>query len=205
MMVSLAEGDLAGARRILDDGGSRMNQDELVAFLATYQDLGWVLTDAQQLRLLALGPDVFDDDRANWAIVRAQVYDWRGDPVAARAWGDTAAREFAQQLRASPNNAQRHTFLGLSLAYAGRRTEAIAEGERGMALLPLERDYENGTYMRHQMARIYLLIGDREKALDILESILARPYYLSPGWLRIEPTFAPLKGNPRFEKLIAAR
>ena len=74
-----------------------------------------------------------------------------------------------------------------------------------MALLPLERDYENGTYMRHQMARIYLLIGDREKALDILESILARPYYLSPGWLRIEPTFAPLKGNPRFEKLIAAR
>jgi len=203
MMVSLAEGDLAGARRILDDGGSRMNQDELVAFLATYQDLGWVLTDAQQLRLLALGPDVFDDDRANWAIVRAQVYDWRGDPVAARAWGDTAAREFAQQLRASPNNAQRHTFLGLSLAYAGRRTEAIAEGERGMALLPLERDYENGTYMRHQMARIYLLIGDREKALDILESILARPYYLSPGWLRIEPTFAPLKGNPRFEKLIA--
>jgi len=27
------------------------------------------------------------------------------------------------------------------------------------------------------------------------------PYYLSPGWLRIDPTFAPLKGNPRFERL----
>ena len=205
MMVSLAEGDLGGARRILDDGGSRMNQDELVAFLATYQDLGWVLTDAQQLRLLALGPEVFDNDRANWAIVRAQVYGWRGDSIAARAWGDTAAREFAQQLRASPNNAQRHTFLGLSHAYAGRRAEAIAEGERGMTLLPMEQDYANGTYMRHQMARIYLLVGDHERALDLLESILARPYYLSPGWLRIEPTFAPLEGNPRFEKLTAAR
>jgi hypothetical protein len=31
------------------------------------------------------------------------------------------------------------------------------------------------------------------------------PYFLSPGWLRIDPTFAPLKGNQRFEKLVAAR
>ena len=205
IMVSLGEGDLVGARRILDDAGSRMNQDDLVAYLATFQDLGWVLSDAQQRRVLALGPEVFDNDRGNWAIVRAQVYGWRGDRAAARVWGDSAAREFAQQLRASPDDAQRHTLRGLSLAYAGRRTEAIAEGERGMALLPVERDYQNGMYMQHQMVRIYLLVGDHERALDVLESILARPYYLSPGWLRIEPTYAPLKGNPRFEKLIAGR
>jgi tetratricopeptide (TPR) repeat protein len=205
IMVSLGEGDLVGARRILDDAGSRMNQDDLVAYLATFQDLGWVLSDAQQRRVLALGPEVFDNDRGNWAIVRAQVYGWRGDRAAARVGGDSAAREFAQQLRASPDDAQRHTLRGLSLAYAGRRTEAIAEGERGMALLPVERDYQNGMYMQHQMVRIYLLVGDHERALDVLESILARPYYLSPGWLRIEPTYAPLKGNPRFEKLIAGR
>jgi hypothetical protein len=30
-------------------------------------------------------------------------------------------------------------------------------------------------------------------------------YYLSPGWLRIDPTFAPLKGNPRFERLVAGK
>jgi hypothetical protein len=38
-----------------------------------------------------------------------------------------------------------------------------------------------------------------EKALDHLESV---PGYLSPGWLKIEPTFAPLRGNPRFERLV---
>ena len=63
----------------------------------------------------------------------------------------------------------------------------------------------NGPYQVHLLARIYLLAGEREKALDLLEQLLARPYYLSPGWLRIDPTFASLKGNPRFEKLAAGR
>jgi len=45
--------------------------------------------------------------------------------------------------------------------------------------------------------------SSRSQTLDLLEQLLARPYYLSPGWLRIDPTFAPLKGHPRFEKLAA--
>jgi serine/threonine-protein kinase len=203
-IVSLGEGDLAGARRVLNDAGKQVNQDELLAYMATYQDLGWVLDDAGQQRLLALGPELFDNDRANWAIIRAQVYGWRGNSALARAWGDSAAREFALQLRASPDDAQRRVFLGLAQAYAGRRAEAVAEGQRAVTLLPVEQDLLNGMYIQHQLARIYLLLGENEKALDLLEPLLTRPYYLSPGWLRIDPTFAPLKGNPRFEKLIAA-
>jgi hypothetical protein len=60
-------------------------------------------------------------------------------------------------------------------------------------------------YIQHQLVRIYLLVGEPEKALDQLEPLLKMPYYLSPGWLRIDPTFAPLKGNPRFERLVAGR
>jgi len=147
----------------------------------------------------------FDGDRANWAIVRAQLYGWRGDSARMRVWGDTAAREFTAQLRDTPDDAQRHAFRGLALAYSGRKAEAIAEGERGVALLPSERDALNGPYQVHLLARIYLLVGEPEKALDLLEQLLARPYYLSPGWLRVDPTFASLKGNPRFERLASAR
>jgi serine/threonine-protein kinase len=205
VMVALGEGDLSEARGILAKEGAQLDPDDVLAFIGTYQDLGWVLDDAAQRRLLAIGPEPFDNDRATWAIVRAQVYGWRGDSAAARAWGDTAAREFAAQIRTAPNDAQRHVMLGLAYAYAGRRPEAVAEGERGVALLPIDRDYLNGPYMVHQLARIHLLLGNREKALDLLEGLLAQPYYLSPGWLRIDPTFAPLKGHPRFEKLIANR
>jgi hypothetical protein len=47
-----------------------------------------------------------------------------------------------------------------------------------------------------------LLVGEPEKALDRLAPLLKIPYYLSPGWLKIDPTFAPLRGNPRFEGLV---
>ena len=58
-------------------------------------------------------------------------------------------------------------------------------------------------YFRHQTARIYIALGEQNKALDILEYLLKQPYYLTREWLKIDPNFAPLRGNPRFERMIA--
>jgi hypothetical protein len=93
-------------------------------------------------------------------------------------------------------------LLGLALAYAGRKDEAILQAERGYALQPISKDAFGGTYNRHQLVRIHILTDDHEKALDGLEELLRIPYYLSPGWLRIDPTFDPLRKHPRFVKLV---
>jgi hypothetical protein len=55
----------------------------------------------------------------------------------------------------------------------------------------------------HQLIRIYVLVGEQEKAIDALESLLKVRYPLSPGWLKIDPNFDPLRGNPMFQKLVA--
>jgi hypothetical protein len=57
----------------------------------------------------------------------------------------------------------------------------------------------------HQLAKIYALVGETEKAVDQLEVVLKNPYYyVTPAWLKIDPNFDPLRGNPRFQKLIAS-
>ena len=201
-MVHVAQGDLAGARKVLR-GAREVDTEGLVAYMGNIWDLGWVLDDEHQRVLLGLGPDAFDDDRGTWAIVLAQVYVFRGDDARARSYADSARIAIEEQLRDTPDDPQRHTFLGLMLAYLGRRAEAMREGERAVALEPIAEDTFTGTYLQHQLARIYVLVGEPEKALDRLEPLLAMPYYLSPAWLRIDPNFAPLRSNPRFQRLVA--
>ncbi|GJG88831.1 hypothetical protein tb265_40120 [Gemmatimonadetes bacterium T265] len=201
--VALAQGDLAGARRVLAAVPPEVDRDALVAYVGTYWDLVWVLNDADQRRLLALGPAAFDGDRATWGWVLAQTYALRGDAAHARAYADTAHRALQAQLRATPTDAQRWVVDGLALATLGRPAEAVAAAERGAALLPVAQDAVVGAYLQHQLARVYLLTGRPAQALDVLEPLLRLPYYLSPGWLRLDPTFAPLRGTARFARLAA--
>ena len=202
--LALGQGDLAGARAVVRAALQTIDSAAVLFFFANYWDLFWVLDDAQQQQLLALPPSAFDNDRGAWAIVRAQTYWLRNDPAKAKVYADSAQLAMAEQLRATPDNDQRHVLRGLALAYLGRKAEAIQEGERGVAIMPVGRDAFGGAYDQHQLVRIYLLTGEPEKALDQLEPLLKIPYFLSPGLLRIDPTFAPLRGNPRFERLIGA-
>jgi TolB-like protein/Tfp pilus assembly protein PilF len=202
-MTFLGEGDLAGARSVLKAVPKEVEPTALVAFLASYNDVAWILDEEQRELLLRLTPSAFDDDRGNWALCLAQAYDLKGDAENVRTYAEEARKAFEEQLRAAPNDPQRHVVLGFSLAYLGRKEEAIREGERGVALDPVSKDALNGPYIQHQLVRIYMLVGEPEKALDQLEPLLKIPYFLSPGWLKIDPNFDPLRKNPRFQKLVA--
>jgi len=69
--------------------------------------------------------------------------------------------------------------------------------------VPLSKDGYTGVYVQHQFARLYILVGEPEKALEQLEPLLNVPYILTPAWLKIDPNFNPLRGNPRFQRLVA--
>jgi serine/threonine protein kinase/tetratricopeptide (TPR) repeat protein len=202
-MTFLGEGDLAGARTVLKTARKEIEPTALVANTATYQDLVWVLDEEEREVLLRLPPSAFDDNRGIWGLCLAQAAALKGVAASMHTYAEEARKAFAEQLRATPDDAQLHAELGLTLAYLGRKEEAIHEVQRAVALLPVAKDAFVGPYLQHQLARVYILVGEPEKALDQLEPLLRIPYYLSPGWLKIDPNFDPLRKNPRFQMLVA--
>lgn len=111
-MTFLGEGNLASARDYLVGRPGGVEPTELVAYVALYWDLGWVLTDEQRDVLLRLTPAAFDDDRGGWGLCLAQVSWWRGDVAQARKYAEEARKAFEDQLREAPDDAQRHAVLG---------------------------------------------------------------------------------------------
>ncbi|HET8623546.1 MAG TPA: tetratricopeptide repeat protein [Gemmatimonadales bacterium] len=202
-MAYLAQGDLAGARAVLARPLEDVDLPTFVAYMAAFWDLYWVLDAEQQalLRRLTVGP--FDGDGGYWGLALAGAYEVHGDMKRARAYADSARIAFEQQLEATPEDPTRLVLLGVALAYMGRREEAIKLGERGVALRSPSQDTQ-ALYNQHQLARIYILLSEPERALDQLEPLLKVPYYLSPGWLRIDPTFDPIRKHPRFQRLVGA-
>ena len=203
-LAYLGEGDLAGARRVIEAAPAQVDRAELIGYFAKFWDLVWVLNDGERRQLLAMTPSAFDDDRASWAIALAQTCALRGDAANARRYAEEARKAVEPQLGATPNDPDLHSLHGLALAYLGRKQEALLEGERAVALQPIGRSAVFGPYLEHQLARIEILSGEPEKAIDRLERLLRIPYYLSPGRLRIDPNFDALRGNGKFQRLAAS-
>ena len=201
VIVRLARGDLQGARSAIRNAEAHIDAGSLLPSLAAGEDLYWALDDEQQRQVLTMPPSAFDDDRGIWATVRMYVYQLRHDSARMALYADSARLVLEEQLRANPSDAVRHAYLGVVLAHLGRKDDAVREGRRAAEIMPVSRGYP-GHYMQHQLVRIYILVGEPDLALDQLEPLLRMPYYLTPGRLRIDPMFDPLRSHPRFRKLV---
>jgi eukaryotic-like serine/threonine-protein kinase len=203
-MSLLGEGDLAGAQAGLRNVPPTLDRATLAAYIAQTYNLYWALESADRARVLTLSPLPFDGDRGEWGFVLAELYWMAGDTVHARRYADTALVVFNAQLRATPDVFQQHLFRALALVFLGQRAAGVREAERGFALARATRDeYFAIPYARHVLARLYVEVGDHARALDQLDTLLSRPYFISPAWLQIDPTWERLKGEPRFERLVA--
>ena len=78
---------------------------------------------------------------------------------------------------------------------------AIREGERAVAIRG--NDGFQGPTLRHNLVRIYELVGEPVKAIEQLEALQRVPYMISPGWLRVDPSLESLRRHPRFQRLLA--
>ena len=117
----------------------------------------------------------------------------------------TAAR--AQQektVQAEPNYGPALCVLGLIDAGLGRKEEALREGHRAVELVPVEKDALVGPTMIKYLAMIAAWIGDKDLACKQLAIAVRTPSTVSYGQLKLLPCWDPLRGDPRFEKIVAS-
>jgi tetratricopeptide (TPR) repeat protein len=122
------------------------------------------------------------------------------------AWSAFAAARAEQEkvVQAQPNYGPPLVVLGLIEAALGRKEEALREGRRAVELLPVEKDAINGPLMIEYLAMIAARLGDKDLACEQLATAIRYPGSLSYGQLKLLPFWDPLRGDPRFEQVVAS-
>jgi tetratricopeptide (TPR) repeat protein len=128
------------------------------------------------------------------------------DEAKARTAFSKARAEQEKILQAQPGYAPALCVLGLIDAALGRKEAALEEGRRAIELLPVEKDAMNGSAMIQYFAVIAAWTGEKDLALQQLEIGLRAPsasVVVTYGALKLLPFWDPLRGDPRFEKIVA--
>jgi len=151
-----------------------------------------------------LTPSAFDDDRAWWGQSLATAYWQQGDTVRGRAYADSALAMSKKQADESPGDIELRVLYGLMLGYLKKPSEARAAFAQALAIKPNPGDARRTrAYAVLNAARVELALGDTDKALTYLEQLFAEGYGRTGDFLPMDPTYRSLKGNPRFEALVA--
>jgi tetratricopeptide (TPR) repeat protein len=129
------------------------------------------------------------------------------DEARARAAFGAARAQQEKRVQAQPDYGPALCVLAMVDAALGHKEQALEEGRRAMALTPLQNDVMNGSRVLQYFAITAAWAGDNDLALHQLEAGLRAPaasFALSYGALKLLPFWDPLRGDPRFEKIVAS-
>ena len=139
--------------------------------------------------------------RAYWEGVVAR---WQGDSAKAQSAFIAARSELEKILAKEPDFAAAISLLGVIDAGLGRKEDALREGRRACELLPISKDAISGVALATNLAQIYTWTGEKDRAIEQIAAVERIPNSLSYGLLKLHPYWDPLRGDPRFEKIVAS-
>ncbi|HUU16079.1 MAG TPA: tetratricopeptide repeat protein [Sedimentisphaerales bacterium] len=132
----------------------------------------------------------------------AQIYGLMGNRQLEQKYYDSARSILESKIVEDPNDARLHSKLGIAYAGLGQKEAAISEGKLAVELLLVSKEAWQGLYGVEDLARIYVMVGQYDDAIDTIEYLLSRPGVLSIPLIRLEQTWDPLRDYPRFKKLV---
>src|SRR6266513_1639757 len=132
------------------------------------------------------------------------VAQMRGDKAAARAAFTSARNEAAKLIADQPDYAEAFCVLGMADAALGNKEDAIREVRRATELMPVSKNAIEGALLIRYLAVVYAWTGEKNLACEQLTTAAKLPGFLSYGELRLHPYWDPLRGDPRFDKIVAS-
>ena len=125
-----------------------------------------------------------------------------GDPARATAAFRECRDILAQRLVVKPEHARTIAVLAQADASLGQKDLAIQEAQHAIDLMPVSRDIYDGALVLEGLAQVYTWTGDRDRAIGLVEKLVSMPGYTNYARLKMHPLWAPLRGDPRFEKIV---
>jgi TolB-like protein/class 3 adenylate cyclase len=140
----------------------------------------------------------------NRPFAEAVIARMTNDDAKARSALIAGRAEQEKIIQAQPNYGPALCVLGLIDAGLGRKEEALREGWHAVELLPAKKDALGSMEIVKYLAIIAAWIGDKDLACEQLAIVIRRPSPISYGQLKLLPFWDPLRGDPRFEKIVAS-
>jgi len=135
---------------------------------------------------------------------QAMVARAKGDSARATAAFRECREILAQRLVVKPEHARTIAVLAQVDAGLGQKDLAIREAQHAIDLMPISKDIYDGALVLEGLAQVYVWSGDRDRAIELVQKLLTIPGYINYGRLKLHPLWSPLRGDPRFEKIVNA-
>lgn len=201
----LESGDVRAAARELARAATRLPPDHLWPLEF---GLDWLSRDyPAALRVLErVRPTTFRTQNGEFPaeLMYGLVHRLAGDSAEARRFYRAAQPALQQKIALRPDEMWYHLWLAIGLAGGGDPEGALHEARRSEELAAAAPDLWENPFFEQGLLHVYIMNGDRETAVTMVESLLRSHHYLaiSVPWLRIDPRFDPLRTHPRFQRIV---
>ena len=134
--------------------------------------------------------------------VYAQIYGLMNNKEKEQEYYDLDRIYLENKIEAQPDDSRLYSALGIAYAGLELKEKAIKEATKATELLPISKDFWRGANRIKDLAQVYAMVGEYDKASDKIEYLLSIPGELSVPLLKIDPVWAPLRSHSRFQKLL---
>jgi tetratricopeptide (TPR) repeat protein len=135
------------------------------------------------------------------SLLYARVYDLMKMPDKARECFDSARILIESRILKDPDDPRLYSSLGIAYAGLGQKEKAIINGKKALELMPINKEAFRGACRAEDLARIYVMSGKYEEALEQIKILLSVPSALSVKLLLLDPAWKPLWTLPDFKKI----